>query len=82
MKEKPPRHVGLSPEEQGRKKVRRQDEWIWKRRLGTLPTDGAGRVQWFDSQEPERPFHAYAQEAGQKFASKSYPFGRCLGGAG
>ena len=31
--EKPPRHVGLSPEEQGRKKVRRQDEWIWKRRL-------------------------------------------------
>ena len=30
---KPPRHVGLSPEEQGRKKVRRQDEWIWQRRL-------------------------------------------------
>ncbi|MEE2947422.1 MAG: PSD1 and planctomycete cytochrome C domain-containing protein [Verrucomicrobiota bacterium] len=32
-KEKPPRLVGLSPEEQGRKKVRRQDEWIWQRRL-------------------------------------------------
>ena len=31
--EKPPRHVGLLPEEQGRKKVRRQDEWIWERRL-------------------------------------------------
>ncbi|MDG2212465.1 MAG: PSD1 and planctomycete cytochrome C domain-containing protein, partial [Verrucomicrobiota bacterium] len=31
--EKPPRHVGLSPEEQGRLKVRMQDEWIWKRRL-------------------------------------------------
>ncbi|NNC87960.1 MAG: DUF1553 domain-containing protein [Akkermansiaceae bacterium] len=31
--EKPPRHVGLSPEEQGRLKVREQDEWIWKRRL-------------------------------------------------
>jgi len=31
--EKPPRHVGLTPEEQGRMKVRRQDEWIWKRRL-------------------------------------------------
>ena len=31
--EKPPRLVGLTPEEQGRKKVRRQDEWIWKRRL-------------------------------------------------
>jgi len=31
--EKPPRHVGLSSEEQGRKKVRRQDEWIWERRL-------------------------------------------------
>ena len=33
VKEKPPRHVGLTLEEQGRKKVRRQDEWIWKRRL-------------------------------------------------
>ncbi len=31
--EKPPRHVGLSPEEQGRLKVRMQDEWIWNRRL-------------------------------------------------
>ncbi|MGY8768505.1 MAG: PSD1 and planctomycete cytochrome C domain-containing protein [Pirellulales bacterium] len=30
---KPPRHVGLSPEEQGVLKVRTQDEWIWKRRL-------------------------------------------------
>jgi mono/diheme cytochrome c family protein len=31
--EKPPRHVGLSPEEQGRLKVREQDVWIWNRRL-------------------------------------------------
>ena len=31
--EKPPRHVGLSPEEQGRLKVRMGNEWIWKRRL-------------------------------------------------
>ena len=31
--EKPPRHVGLSPEEQGRLKVREQDAWIWRRRL-------------------------------------------------
>lgn len=30
---KPPRHVGLSPEEQGRLKVREQDVWIWNRRL-------------------------------------------------
>ena len=30
---KPPRHVGLSPEDQGRKKVREQDVWIWERRL-------------------------------------------------
>ena len=30
---KPPRYVGLSPVEQGRLKVRRQDEWIWTRRL-------------------------------------------------
>jgi len=31
--EKPPRYVGLSPVEQGRLKVRRQDDWIWTRRL-------------------------------------------------
>lgn len=31
--EKPPRHVGLSPEETGRKKVREQDQWIWNRRM-------------------------------------------------
>ncbi|MEZ6106692.1 MAG: DUF1549 domain-containing protein [Pirellulaceae bacterium] len=30
---KPPRHIGLSPEEQGQLKVREQDEWIWTRRL-------------------------------------------------
>ena len=31
--EKPPRHVGLDHVEQGRLKVREQDEWIWNRRL-------------------------------------------------
>ena len=31
--EKPPRHVGLDHVEQGRLKVREQDEWIWQRRL-------------------------------------------------
>jgi hypothetical protein len=31
--EKPPRYAGLSPVEQGRLKVRRQDDWIWARRL-------------------------------------------------
>ncbi len=31
--EKPPRHVGLSPAETGRLKVRKQDDWIWTRRL-------------------------------------------------
>ncbi|MDE0101247.1 MAG: PSD1 and planctomycete cytochrome C domain-containing protein [Bryobacterales bacterium] len=30
---KPPRHYGLSSAEEGRLKVRRQDEWIWVRRL-------------------------------------------------
>ena len=30
---KPPRHVGLTPEETGMKKVREQDVWIWERRL-------------------------------------------------
>lgn len=30
---KPPRFVGLTAEEQGRRKVREQDEWIWNRRL-------------------------------------------------
>lgn len=31
--QKPPRHVGLTPEETGIKKVREQDVWIWERRL-------------------------------------------------
>lgn len=31
--QKPPRHCGLNPEEQGRLKVREQDCWIWERRL-------------------------------------------------
>ncbi|MEM7013309.1 MAG: PSD1 and planctomycete cytochrome C domain-containing protein, partial [Verrucomicrobiota bacterium] len=31
--EKPPRHVGLTQEEQGKLKVREQDAWIWNRRL-------------------------------------------------
>lgn len=30
---KPPRHVGLDHVDQGRLKVREQDEWIWTRRL-------------------------------------------------
>ncbi|MEM8668991.1 MAG: PSD1 and planctomycete cytochrome C domain-containing protein [Planctomycetota bacterium] len=30
---KPPRHVGLTPEEKGIKKVREQDVWIWERRI-------------------------------------------------
>lgn len=31
--EKPPRHVGLDYVDQGRLKVREQDEWIWNRRM-------------------------------------------------
>ena len=31
--EKPPRHVGLDYVDEGRLKVREQDEWIWRRRL-------------------------------------------------
>ena len=30
---KPPRHYGLTTQEEGRLKVRKQDEWIWTRRL-------------------------------------------------
>ena len=30
---KPPRHYGFTPAQEGRYKVRRQDEWIWTRRL-------------------------------------------------
>ncbi len=30
---KPPRHYGLTAAEEGRLKVRKQDEWIWTRRL-------------------------------------------------
>jgi hypothetical protein len=31
--QKPPRHVGLTYDEQGKKKVREQDCWIWNRRM-------------------------------------------------
>ena len=31
--QKPPRHFGLTPSDEGRLKVRQQDEWIWTRRL-------------------------------------------------
>lgn len=31
--EKPPRHYGMTHVEEGRQKVRMQDEWIWTRRL-------------------------------------------------
>ena len=31
--DKPPRHIGLTYEEQGKKKVREQDVWIWQRRM-------------------------------------------------
>jgi hypothetical protein len=31
--EKPPRHYGMTQVEEGRQKVRMQDEWIWTRRL-------------------------------------------------
>ena len=31
--EKPPRYVGLTPAETGRLKVRKQDDWIWTRRI-------------------------------------------------
>ena len=31
--EKPPRHYGLTSADEGRLKVRKQDEWIWTRRL-------------------------------------------------
>jgi len=31
--QKPPRHYGLDYQEEGRLKVRQQDEWIWNRRL-------------------------------------------------
>ncbi|MFT5126688.1 MAG: hypothetical protein ACI8W8_000283 [Rhodothermales bacterium] len=31
--DKPPRHAGLNETEKGRLKVRKQDEWVWARRL-------------------------------------------------
>ena len=40
---KPPRHVGLTPEEKGMKKVREQDVWIWERRLERYRAHGAGQ---------------------------------------
>jgi len=66
--EKPPRYVGLSPIEQGRLKVRRQDDWIWTRRLeryeplvqsvynGPVPKSLNAREMRIPKKIPEKPF--------------------------
>ena len=65
--EKPPRYVGLNPVEQGRLKVRRQDDWIWTRRLeryepmaqsvynGPVPNSLNARKMRMPGQIPDKP---------------------------
>lgn len=57
--QKPPRHVGLTPEEQGIKKVREQDVWIWQRRLERYkPMAQAvynGQDDWKNSRKLRKP---------------------------
>lgn len=56
---KPPRHVGLTPEEKGIKKVREQDVWIWERRLERYkPMAQAvynGQDDWKNGRKLRRP---------------------------
>ena len=66
--EKPPRYVGLNPIEQGRLKVRRQDDWIWSRRLerykplvqsvynGPVPKSLNARKMRMPGKIPDGPF--------------------------
>jgi hypothetical protein len=66
--EKPPRYVGLNPIEQGRLKVRRQDDWIWTRRLeryeplaqsvynGPVPKSLNARKMRMPGKTPDGPF--------------------------
>ena len=67
---KPPRHVGLSPEEQGRLKVREQDVWIWDPALGAIPAHGPNRLQRSGSQFPKRPQAAHERESQCQLASR------------
>jgi mono/diheme cytochrome c family protein len=56
---KPPRHIGLTPEEKGIKKVREQDVWIWERRLERYkPLAQAiynGQDDWKNGRKLRRP---------------------------
>ena len=66
--EKPPRHVGLTPAETGRLKVRKQDDWIWTRRLeryqplaqsvynGPVPKSLNSRKMRMPAKIPNAPF--------------------------
>ena len=66
--EKPPRHVGLTPAETGRLKVRKQDDWIWARRLeryqplaqsvynGPVPKSLNSRKMRMPAKIPNAPF--------------------------
>ena len=78
VEEKPPRHVGLTPEEQGRKKVRRQDEWIWKRRLERYQP----MVQGVYNGSTPKSLNARSMRLPKKSGQKILPASRILlGGA-
>lgn len=57
--QKPPRHVGLTPEEKGIKKVREQDVWIWERRLERYQpmaqTVYSGQDDWKNARKLRKP---------------------------
>ena len=56
---KPPRAVGLTQSEQGRLKVRRQDVWIWSRRLERYQPMAqsvyCGPDQWLNAKKLRKP---------------------------
>ena len=68
---KPPRHVGLTPEETGVLKVRRQDVWIWTRRLERYQPMAQsvynGQDDWKNGRKLRRPKQIKANWRPQNF---------------
>lgn len=72
---KPPRHVGLTPEEKGIKKVREQDVWIWQRRLERFQPLAQSVYNG-----PDRNMNARKLRAPNKFDAKWRPESFILAG--
>jgi hypothetical protein len=71
---KPPRHVGLSPEEKGILKVREQDVWIWERRLERYEPMAQGVYNGQDDYKNSRKLRP-AKKINEKWRPASFILG-------